>query len=249
MALGREYIALTDHSKSLGVARGLTDERVREQRQVIDALNERLAPFRIVHGTEMDIKRDGTLDYEDETLAVFEYVSASIHSAMNQERDVMTARIQRALASPWVTTLNHPHGRLVGSREPYAVDMDAVIRRRWPRAWRWRSTASRSGWTWTASRPGGPARPAHASRSAPTAHATRQLDMAELRDRDGPAGLARPRRRAEHADARPVPGPPRSAPPSGRRLRVAPRAIVGRAGRRYRHREIERTRSLGVVKE
>jgi DNA polymerase (family 10) len=127
IALGREYIALTDHSKSLGVARGLTDERVREQRLVIDALNQKLAPFRILHGTEMDIKRDGALDYEDETLAVFEYVSASIHSAMNQDKAVMTARIQKAIRRPWVTTLNHPHGRLVGSREPYAVDMDAVI--------------------------------------------------------------------------------------------------------------------------
>lgn len=127
-ALGREYIALTDHSKSLGVARGLTEERVAEQRRVIDALNEKLAPFRIVHGTEMDIKRDGVLDYADDTLATLEYVSASIHSAMNQDRDVMTARIVRALSNPWVTTLNHPHGRLVGSRDPYAVDMDAVIR-------------------------------------------------------------------------------------------------------------------------
>jgi DNA polymerase (family 10) len=126
-ALGHEYIALTDHSKSLGVARGLTEERVAEQRKVLDALSEKLAPFRILHGTEMDIKRDGSLDYEDDTLAIFDYVSASIHSAMNQERDVMTARIQRALANPWVTTLNHPHGRLVGSRDPYAVDMDAVI--------------------------------------------------------------------------------------------------------------------------
>jgi DNA polymerase (family 10) len=94
---------------------------------VIDALNQRLAPFRILHGTEMDIKRDGTLDYGEATLAVFDYVSASIHSAMNQQASVMTARIQRALASPWVTTLNHPRGRLVGSREPYEVDMDAVI--------------------------------------------------------------------------------------------------------------------------
>jgi len=126
-ALGHEYIALTDHSKSLGVARGLTEERVAEQRRVIDALNQTLAPFRILHGTEMDIKRDGTLDYDDETLATLDYVSASIHSAMNQDRDVMTARIQRALQNPWVTTFNHPHGRLVGSRDPYAVDMDAVI--------------------------------------------------------------------------------------------------------------------------
>jgi DNA polymerase (family 10) len=127
LALGHEYIALTDHSKSLGVARGLTDERVVEQRKVLDALNERLAPFRILHGTEMDIKRDGTLDYEDPTLRVFDYVSASIHSAMNLERDVMTARIQRALANPWVATLNHPCGRLVGSRDAYAVDIDAVV--------------------------------------------------------------------------------------------------------------------------
>jgi len=125
-ALGREYIALTDHSKSLGVARGLTEERVAEQRRILDALNQKLAPFRILHGTEMDIKRDGTLDYADETLATMEYVSASIHSAMSQDRDVMTARILRALGNPWVTTLNHPHGRLVGSRDAYEVDMDAV---------------------------------------------------------------------------------------------------------------------------
>ena len=127
IALGYDYIALTDHSKSLGVARGLTDERVLEQRQAIDAQNERLAPFRILHGTEMDIKRDGKLDYDDETLAVFDYVSASIHSAMNQPREVMTARIQRALGNPWVVTFNHPYGRLVGSREAYAVDIDAII--------------------------------------------------------------------------------------------------------------------------
>jgi DNA polymerase (family 10) len=127
-ALGREYIALTDHSKSLGVARGLTEERIVEQRRVIDSLNERLAPFRIIHGTEMDIKRDGTLDYADETLETLEYVSASIHSAMNQDQATMTARIQAALSNPWVTTFNHPHGRLVGSRDPYEVDMDAVIK-------------------------------------------------------------------------------------------------------------------------
>ena len=127
MALGREYIALTDHSKGLGVARGLTEERVAQQRQVLDALNQRVAPFRVFHGTEMDVKRSGALDYEDETLEFLEYVSASIHSAMNQERAVMTARIARAVANPWVTTLNHPHGRLVGSRPPYEVDMAAVV--------------------------------------------------------------------------------------------------------------------------
>lgn len=128
IALGRDYIAMTDHSKSLGVARGLTEARVAEQRKRIDSVNADLAPFRILHGTEMDIRRDGRLDYEDDTLASLEYVSASIHSAMHQERGVMTARILRALRNPYVQTLNHPHGRLIGSRAAYDVDMDAVIR-------------------------------------------------------------------------------------------------------------------------
>ena len=127
MALGREYVALTDHSKGLGVANGLTEERVAQQRRVLDALNESVAPFRVFHGTEMDIKRNGLLDYKDDTLEFLEYVSASIHSAMDQDRDVMTARIIRAVSNPWVATLNHPHGRLIGSRPPYEVDMAAVI--------------------------------------------------------------------------------------------------------------------------
>ena len=128
IALGREYIALTDHSKSLRIARGLDEARVAQQREVIRALNERLAPFRILQGTEMDIKRDGRLDYEDETLASLDYVSASVHSGMKQQRDVMTARILRAIGNPYVATLNHPHGRLIGSRAPYEVDMEAVVR-------------------------------------------------------------------------------------------------------------------------
>jgi DNA polymerase (family 10) len=126
--VGREYIAMTDHSKSLGVARGLTEARVAEQAAALRALNAKLAPFRILHGTEMDIRRDGRLDYEDETLAQLDYVSASIHSGMKQESSVMTARIERALGNPYVATFNHPHGRLIGSRPAYQVDMEAVIR-------------------------------------------------------------------------------------------------------------------------
>ena len=127
-ALGHQYIAMTDHSKSLGVARGLTEERVAQQATVLRALNAQLAPFRVLHGTEMDIKRNGRLDYDDETLARLEYVSASIHSGMKQERAVMTERILRAIGNPYVATLNHPHGRLIGSRPAYDVDMDAVVR-------------------------------------------------------------------------------------------------------------------------
>jgi DNA polymerase (family X) len=126
--LGREYIAMTDHSKSLGVARGLTEARVAEQAAALRALNAKLAPFRVLHGTEMDIRRDGRLDYEDETLARLEYVSASVHSGMKQESSVMTARIERALGNPYVATFNHPHGRLIGARPAYEVDMEAVIR-------------------------------------------------------------------------------------------------------------------------
>ena len=127
-ALGHQYIAMNDHSKSLGVARGLTEERVAQQATVLRALNAQLAPFRVLHGTEMDIKRNGRLDYDDETLARLEYVSASIHSGMKQERAVMTERILRAIGNPYVATLNHPHGRLIGSRPAYDVDMDAVVR-------------------------------------------------------------------------------------------------------------------------
>lgn len=125
--LGYEYMALTDHSKSLGVARGLDEARVREQRAVVEALNAELAPFRILHGTEMDIRRDGTLDYDDDVLAAYDYVSASVHSAMSQPEAEMTARIIRTLRNPYVHVLNHPFGRLIPHRGAYEVDMDAVL--------------------------------------------------------------------------------------------------------------------------
>lgn len=126
-ALGYQYMAITDHSPSLAVARGLSVERVHAQRAEIDRLNAELAPFRILHGTELDILRDGQLDYPDEVLAQFDYVSVSIHSHMRQSEETMTARIQRALRNPYVHTLNHPWGRLIPQRPAYAVDMAAVI--------------------------------------------------------------------------------------------------------------------------
>ena len=78
---GREWMVLTDHSPSLGVTRGLTLERIVEQKAEIDRLNAELAPFRILHGTEMEIRADGSLDYPDELLAVFDLVVASVHTA------------------------------------------------------------------------------------------------------------------------------------------------------------------------
>jgi DNA polymerase (family 10) len=126
-ALGHDYMAITDHSPSLGFGVGLDEARVRQQRAVVQRLNKQLAPFRILHGTEMDILRDGRLDYRNEVLTEYDYVSASIHSGMKQSESEITARIQGALRNPYVHALNHPHGRRLPRRQPYAVDMQAVV--------------------------------------------------------------------------------------------------------------------------
>jgi DNA polymerase (family X) len=124
---GYAYMALTDHSRSLTITNGLSLERVEEARRLVQQLNHRLAPFAILFGTEMDILEDGALDYPDETLASLDYVSASVHSRFKQQESVMTARIERAVGHPLVHALNHPHGRLLGARPAYAVDMQRVI--------------------------------------------------------------------------------------------------------------------------
>jgi DNA polymerase (family X) len=124
---GYEYVAITDHSKSLKVANGLTPERVRQQRQQIDALNARYAPFRVLQGAEVNVHSDGSLDYDDETLRLLDFVAASIHGGFGQPREKLTARIASALRHPLVDMLCHPSGRLIGRREAYDVDMEAVI--------------------------------------------------------------------------------------------------------------------------
>jgi DNA polymerase (family X) len=126
-ARGYAYMALTDHSRSLTIAHGLSLERLEEARRLVQRLNHQLAPFVILLGTEMDILQDGSLDYPDETLATLDYVSASVHSRFKQAEAEMTARILRAVTHPLVHTLNHPHGRLLGARPAYAVDMPRVI--------------------------------------------------------------------------------------------------------------------------
>lgn len=124
---GYEYLVISDHSPSLAVARGLTVERLREQRRAIRALNERYAPFRILHGAEVNIDPDGTLDYPDDVLAELDVVIVSIHSAFDLPVDRMTARVVRALAHPQVHILGHPTGRLLDGRLPYEIDLDAVL--------------------------------------------------------------------------------------------------------------------------
>lgn len=125
---GYEYLAFADHSGSLRVARGLAPDRVRQQHQLIEELNARYAPFRILHGAEVNILPDGSLDYPDEVLRLFDVVTVSVHSALNQPRDQMTARMIRALAHPLVDILGHPTGRLLSRRSEYEVDMDAILR-------------------------------------------------------------------------------------------------------------------------
>jgi DNA polymerase (family 10) len=133
---GREWIVLTDHSPSLGIARGLTPDRVREQRIEIERLNRDLAPFRILHGTELEIRADGTLDYPDELLASFDVVIASMHSSRAQPTEQLTARALAAIESPHVDVLAHPTGRIVNRRDPMILD--------WPRVF---AAAARHGTT------------------------------------------------------------------------------------------------------
>jgi DNA polymerase (family X) len=127
-ARGYEYVAITDHSRGLGIAHGLTIPRVQAQRQQIDELNRRLAPFRVLHGVEVNVRGDGSLDYPDDVLDQFDLVAAAVHGSFDLSEATMTARVLKALRHPAVNVLCHPRGRLLGKREGYAIDLEAVIR-------------------------------------------------------------------------------------------------------------------------
>jgi DNA polymerase (family 10) len=126
-AKGYAYLAVTDHSPGLGMTNGLSAERVELRLAEAARLNADLAPFRIIVGTEVDIRANGALDYPDALLAKFDIVSASVHSSFAQSREQMTARVVGAMRHPLVTALSHPTGRLLEKRESHAVDLDAVI--------------------------------------------------------------------------------------------------------------------------
>jgi putative hydrolase len=129
IALGHEYMVLTDHSPRLTVAHGLTAERLRAQLDEIDRLNEELAPFRILTGIEVDILPDGDLDQQEDLLARLDVVVASVHSKLRMERAEMTRRMVAAVASPHVDILGHCTGRkLVGrGRPPSVFDAEVVF--------------------------------------------------------------------------------------------------------------------------
>lgn len=124
---GCAWIGIADHSKSAYYAGGLSVKNLRNQIDRIDALNEAGTGITILKGIESDILPDGSLDYPESVLRRLDFVIASIHSHMDMDRDAMTARIIRALRNPFTTVLGHPTGRLLLSRRPYEVDMDAVL--------------------------------------------------------------------------------------------------------------------------
>jgi putative hydrolase len=131
MALGHEYMVLTDHSPRLTVAHGLSEERLATQLDEIARINADIADaghdFRILTGMEVDILEDGTLDLADDMLARLDVVVASVHSKLRMERRQMTERMVRAVASPHVDILGHCTGRMIGKRPPSTFDADYVF--------------------------------------------------------------------------------------------------------------------------
>ncbi|SEM98912.1 DNA polymerase/3'-5' exonuclease PolX [Lihuaxuella thermophila] len=124
---GYEYIAITDHSRFLKVANGLTIEELKEQWAEIDEVNKEFDDFTVLKGTEMDILPDGRLDFPDEILEQLDIVIASIHSSFKQDEQTMTRRIVEAMENPHVDIIAHPTGRLINRRHAYALDMDHIF--------------------------------------------------------------------------------------------------------------------------
>ena len=124
---GYAYLAVTDHSPSLRIAHGLDAERLDKQLAELAELNARLRSVTLLAGSEVDIRRDGSLDWGDAELAKLDCVVASVHSGFKDDEETMTARLIRAVRHPAVNVIGHPTGRLLGSREPYRVDLPRVF--------------------------------------------------------------------------------------------------------------------------
>ena len=126
VAQGYEYMALTDHSQGLGIANGLSPQRLEEQIKLLRSLQDRY-PIAILCGSEVDIRADASLDFPDELLAQLDVVVASVHSAMGQDQDTMTQRLIQAMRHPSVTIIGHLSTRLIGRRDPTQFDLEAVL--------------------------------------------------------------------------------------------------------------------------
>jgi DNA polymerase (family 10) len=126
-AAGYEYLGVTDHSQAAAYAGGLTADDLARQAEEIDDVNSRLQGFRVLKGIEADILQDGRVDYDQQVLARLDFVIASIHSRFNLGEKEMTARMLAAMDNPYLTIVGHPTGRLLLSRDPYPIDLDAVM--------------------------------------------------------------------------------------------------------------------------
>ena len=124
---GYSYLGICDHSQSAGYVFGLKPEEVAEQHREIDAVNGSWEDFRVFKGIECDIRKDGSLDYDDELLAEFDFVVAAVHNGMNLDEPAQTARVIRALEHPNTRILAHPGGRILNQRNGWEIDMEAVI--------------------------------------------------------------------------------------------------------------------------
>ena len=126
--LGYDYVVFCDHSQSLRVANGLSPERLERKLKAVREADEKYDEIKLFCGSEVDILRDGALDYEDDVLATLDFVVASVHTSFGLGEEAMTERIVRATNNPYVRTIGHPTGRILNRREPYEVDVSRLIR-------------------------------------------------------------------------------------------------------------------------
>ncbi|MCM8783909.1 MAG: DNA polymerase/3'-5' exonuclease PolX [Candidatus Omnitrophica bacterium] len=125
---GYEYIAITDHSQSLGIARGLDEERLLRQIEEIKKINQKLRNFRLLCGTEVDIRKDGSLDLDKKVLEKLDVVVAALHTGFKQSKEELTKRVIKAFETGLVNILAHPSGRLLGEREAYELDYQTIFK-------------------------------------------------------------------------------------------------------------------------
>ena len=124
---GYEYLAICDHTENVRVVPGLDADAVRRQAEEIAAANEELAPFRVLRGIEVDIRRDGSLDLPDDVLGELDWVQLSLHAGQREERKVLTGKVVEAMRHPAVRCLSHPKGRILNHRPPNALDLEEVL--------------------------------------------------------------------------------------------------------------------------
>jgi DNA polymerase (family 10) len=128
MSLGYEYLVISDHTHSLGVAKGLDLDQLHKQRAEIERLNAKFLDIRILQGAEVEVRSDGSLDYPDDCLADLDIVIAAVHSGLRQDQQGLTERAVRAMRHPHVDILAHPSGRIPGRREASNINLDTVLR-------------------------------------------------------------------------------------------------------------------------